>query len=104
LLDEVTITLNVTNSRSGSNKLVIDTKNIAPPALAGGSVGGSFSSEQSGKNERSNTIVLKFKNKYTASLNDAGKKPGVIVEPGFVTYGLGPIGSFQCPPFCPEEK
>jgi hypothetical protein len=100
LLDEVTITLNVTNSRSGKNELVIDSKNIAPPALSGGNVGGSFKSEQSGKNERSNTIVLKFKNKYTASLNEIGKKGPGPNDTYLYSYGI----PFQCPPICPEKQ
>ena len=87
LVDEVTVTLNVTASRSGKDGLVIDTKNIAAPALGGGTGAASFTSGREGKNERSNTVVVKFKNRYTAALNEGGKKG---IDPGTTTYIYAP--------------
>ncbi|MFT4014104.1 MAG: hypothetical protein QM682_12015 [Paracoccus sp. (in: a-proteobacteria)] len=39
LLDEIELTLNITSSRDGSNKIVVDTKDVSPPVLSGGTLG-----------------------------------------------------------------
>lgn len=91
LLDEVTLTLNLSVSRSDSRQLVVDTKNIAAPALSGGTLGvqGTFGNQASAG--RSNTIVVKFKNLGTAALNDTGKQ--IPLPPDIVLYSYGPVQS-----------
>lgn len=71
LVDEVNATLKVAANagQGGTQKLTLDAANTA---LAGVGLGATVTGEQTSTGNRENTISLKFKNIYTASLNAPG--------------------------------
>ncbi|MGV2108656.1 hypothetical protein ACQZ4X_21570 [Agrobacterium vitis] len=71
MIDEVDVNLKVTvnAAQGGTQKLTVDAANTA---LAGVGLKGEVTGEQTSNGSRENTITLKFKNIYTATLNKPG--------------------------------
>ncbi len=101
LVDEVTVQLKVTASAKDSSKLVIDVANVKPSLLSGGTLSSKFEQGAESSGNRDNTINVKLKNIYTASLNDAGKKRDgdfrdiTILTVPRETYAASPLVSNQ---------
>jgi hypothetical protein len=86
LVDEVQVTLNVTADAHRKDTLVIDASApiLISPAAGKGEIKATNTSENSDNASRSNQITIKFKNWYTAQLNQCatsavGPKPGDVL-------------------------
>ncbi|MEM6890317.1 MAG: hypothetical protein AAF636_19605 [Pseudomonadota bacterium] len=90
LVDEVTVTLNLKASATDSTKLVIDTKDVRPPVLAGGNLSSSAEAGRVAVGERSNTVTIRLKNVTTAQLNSLGQSQEIVERPGG-GIGLGKV-------------
>lgn len=73
LVDEVTMTLNVSASADRTGKLVLDASSPVVLGPSPGSVKVGAEATSSDKASRSNQIQIKFKNWYTAALNPEAK-------------------------------
>ncbi len=80
LVDEVTVTLNLTAAANDSTKLVVDAGNIKPAGLAGGTANVNYEYINASNASKGNNVTIKMKNIYTAALNEQGKGAKISVD------------------------
>ena len=92
LIDEVDVNLKVTANatQNGTQKLTVD---VANTALAGVGLNAAVTGEQTSTGSRENTITLKFKNIYTASLNKPGSGKLEKDKGGITIYSCAAAGA-----------
>lgn len=82
LVDQIDVTLNLKASATGKSELVIDTSTAAGVGFLA-PISANYADKLETLGHRENTIKITFKNVYTSSLNEPGKKKVAEQGPDF---------------------